>query len=1080
MADYEATKKLKKTTDTLTNFRYYENRIKQSGDVQPNPGPVPVIQKNKVKVKSNTNLHLLQTITTLILIINVIHNWDTTRTQATKYNSKECCIINCKIASSNITKSQRKLYVISKRSATHLCILLILLSGDVHANPGPNGKILCSKCKKEVTCNSSALKCETCLKFCHTKCEDLAKTKPCISEDRNYSWICPNQQCIPNFSQPVSPSQINLQECSASPNRFNILSTLQEQPNTHKSKISTPIRGKKANYINTDTSHRQKGRTLQRTSCKQGKTVRQMIHHKETKLTNALNIWDELTKISPTEYEGKELCKACHKNIGKSQKAISCDLCERWTHQKCSDMKDKTYIVNKKKKRFPWICNTCRIDESNTYEEPDVKVLTPKEMPETLETVREKTQKDMLIIHMNSRSILNKTDELQHICKTLQPDIVCITETWLDDSVPTQTCTPNGYNIIRKDRSEDFKQKYGRNKGGGVAVYYKEHLNVERKEYLTDKCEEILWVQIKLKTSYMLGVIYQAEYTHLTNEYNGESKIEENIRRATEITDRVIITGDYNIDTSSQNKESQHLKNIYKCYGLTQHITKPTRVDSKSRKPATIDHIWSNKEINLVKKTGTFMGLSDHFGIYMTLNVQQQQPKKDVVKYRCFKTYNSADFNEDLNIKLGNSNVHRLIQANDVNQATEELIKIIQDTANVHAPVKEIQIGKRKNAAKWSTDELAEKIEEKNELLTDYFGSGLSFLKVRANKLKNEINHLKRKLKKSYFTEKINEVNGDSKKLWKILKEITGTRKNKNTIEPEMLTQEKANKYNTFFATVGAEIQKHLKVQPHSTDYSGLKGFEFKDECEGNITKLIDKIKPDVAVGDDTINARLIKDAKATIVPILTQIINIGYKRAIFPDIMKNTIIKAIHKKNCTDDIANYRPLSILPTLSKIFERAAANQIIAYLENNNKINRNQHAYRSKHSTITCLVEVLDHIYKLFDQKRCSAIVSLDLSKAFDSISHTLLLHKLTKLGVGEGILKWTKSYLMNRKQRTKFKSFISKEETIVSGIPQGSIIGPLLFICFTNDLADEFKDCKMVAYADDTQLIVLMQKPYTS
>lgn len=187
---------------------------------------------------------------------------------------------------------------------------------------------------------------------------------------------------------------------------------------------------------------------------------------------------------------------------------------------------------------------------------------------------------------------------------------------------------------------------------------------------------------------------------------------------------------------------------------------------------------------------------------------------------------------------------------------------------------------------------------------------------------------------------------------------------------------------------------------------------------------------------------------------------------------MKNTIIKAIHKKNCTDDIANYRPLSILPTLSKIFERAAANQIIAYLENNNKINRNQHAYRSKHSTITCLVEVLDHIYKLFDQKRCSAIVSLDLSKAFDSISHTLLLHKLTKLGVGEGILKWTKSYLMNRKQRTKFKSFISKEETIVSGIPQGSIIGPLLFICFTNDLADEFKDCKMVAYADDTQLIV--------
>ena len=137
-----------------------------------------------------------------------------------------------------------------------------------------------------------------------------------------------------------------------------------------------------------------------------------------------------------------------------------------------------------------------------------------------------------------------------------------------------------------------------------------------------------------------------------------------------------------------------------------------------------------------------------------------------------------------------------------------------------------------------------------------------------------------------------------------------------------------------------------------------------------------------------------------------------------------------------------------------------------------KINKNQHAYRSKHSTVTCLVEVLNYIYKLVDQKMCTAIASLDLSKAFDSISHTLLLHKLSKLGMGESCLKWIKSYLNDRKQKTKFKSYLSSEETVESGIPQGSIIGPLLFICFTNDLADEFTDCKMVSYADDTQLIV--------
>ena len=108
-----------------------------------------------------------------------------------------------------------------------------------------------------------------------------------------------------------------------------------------------------------------------------------------------------------------------------------------------------------------------------------------------------------------------------------------------------------------------------------------------------------------------------------------------------------------------------------------------------------------------------------------------------------------------------------------------------------------------------------------------------------------------------------------------------------------------------------------------------------------------------------------------------------------------------------------------------------------------------------------------------DRSRLTAIAHLDLSKAFDGISHSLLLHKLANLGLSENSINYIKSYLTNRKQRTKFKNCISDEETISSGIPQGSILGPILFVVFTNDLAEEFKqDCKVVSYADDTQLIV--------
>jgi hypothetical protein len=249
--------------------------------------------------------------------------------------------------------------------------------------------------------------------------------------------------------------------------------------------------------------------------------------------------------------------------------------------------------------------------------------------------------------------------------------------------------------------------------------------------------------------------------------------------------------------------------------------------------------------------------------------------------------------------------------------------------------------------------------------------------------------------------------------------------------------------------------------------------FHFKEEKQGDIEKIIDKIRIDVATGNDNISAKIIKDIKTTISPILTKLINIGYETNNFPNCMKQAIIKPIHKKESTDDISNYRPISILPTLSKVFERAAVDQLTKYLEENKLLCKNQHAYRKSHSTITCLVELLNHIYQLLDRKLFSAIVSMDLSKAFDSINHKLLLKKLATFGLAKSSISWIKSYLTNRKQTTKFKRYKSKEETVLSGIPQGSILGPLLFLVFSNDLAEVFtEETKMVAYADDSQLVV--------
>ena len=418
------------------------------------------------------------------------------------------------------------------------------------------------------------------------------------------------------------------------------------------------------------------------------------------------------------------------------------------------------------------------------------------------------------------------------------------------------------------------------------------------------------------------------------------------------------------------------------------------------------------------------------------------------------------------------SPTYSLIFQEDVNESLGTLTKILQQAMDEHAPMKSMKSRARKaTTIPWYDNEIQELKNEKNKYLQLFYLFRDKRDKEHAKILKNKLTHLKEKRKKLYYANKLSECEGDSKKEWNILRELTNGYTEKQDIEPDNMNQSEANKYNNFFVTVGSEIQKKLNIKDIEVVAEG-KGFNFKPECEENTIKLIERIRTNVAVGVDGISAKVLKDAKFIIAPVLTKIINLGYKKNIFPDELKIAVVKAIHKKECHNNPANYRPISILSVISKVFERSAVDQLVKHFETNNLLSGCQHAYRKGHSTVTCLAEFTNNIYESLDKGLIVGFISTDLSKAFDAICHSHLLQKLSNMDLHKDTIYWIKSYLTSRKQRTSFKNVTSLETTVTSGVPQGSILGPILFLCYTNDLTSSFPEAKVTSYADDTQFIV--------
>ena len=321
------------------------------------------------------------------------------------------------------------------------------------------------------------------------------------------------------------------------------------------------------------------------------------------------------------------------------------------------------------------------------------------------------------------------------------------------------------------------------------------------------------------------------------------------------------------------------------------------------------------------------------------------------------------------------------------------------------------------------------------------------------------------------------------KNTWKNINDIINKKKKIHDLPKYFLDNDKiltdnadiANCFNLFFSQVGPNLAKSIPspVDKSYKDYLTAhitSSFSFETVTIENISKQIKGLKPKSSTGHDGLSTILLKYISNDIIETLSLIINQSLCTGIFPHSLKIAKITPIYKKESPHITDNYRPISLLPAISKVFEKVVYVQVYEYFVKNNLLYKSQYGFRKFHSTELAAVELTNRITSQLDEGKLPLAIYLDLSKAFDTIDHDILIYKLSYYGVQGNSLNWFKSYLSNRTQYVEYNGVSSNFANVDTGVPQGSILGPLLFIIYMNDIAKVTDKFYSVLYADDTSL----------
>ena len=593
---------------------------------------------------------------------------------------------------------------------------------------------------------------------------------------------------------------------------------------------------------------------------------------------------------------------------------------------------------------------------------------------------------------------------------------------------------------------------------------------------------------VELKTDKRNILLVSAYRPPNTNARTFLSEYKKLLDRLKKQKDHEIVIGlDHNLDLlkSHLNQPTNDFIELNLDRELIPCITKPTRITNKSA--TLIDNILIGR---LLQRNYTSFvvieDISDHFACLVVLKDQNKSIKGP--KY--IKTQNLDDLKiANIVISFQEYNWKEILGSLNADEGFNIFHSILITTIDKIAPETEIRLSKSKTPRDpWITKGLLQSIQKQKKLYLEQLSDTTITNKYKT--YRNQLQKILRKAKITYFREKCNEYKQDSRKLYKLIHSILNKTSRKGYCI-KAINKEDVPRYDP--ATITSELCKHFssigetfanKIPPPSkgvTEYLNIipqnkQSIFLEPTSETEIIELITDLIPKNSGGYDNLSNKLLKKLLPALVNPLTIIFNKSLIEGIFPEAMKKADVVPLYKSKGHQESNNYRPISLLLTLSKLLEKIMYKRTYSFLESSGQIYKSQYGFRTAHSCENAICELASEIIKGKQDGMHTLAVFLDLSKAFDSLEHDVLLRKLYKYGIRGVAHNWFKSYLNGRQMRVKCnvassgKTEYSDYRKVSYGTPQGSCLGPLIFLIFTNDLHRHLVYSSSILFADDTTL----------